>query len=149
ATVENLAHSASFHCWPNNAPSNPGTKHLSSTTCRATGRPPAIRYATTNEPDAPPAAAGGALAQQVLAGRILGEEPQAEHQHHGADRNRPAEPPEHRVLRRFDLMRLQPRERRAGAALRQYREDPASQDEQRGNGPRQPARLHLVEQHVK
>src|SRR5690606_31885211 len=28
ATVENLAHSASFHCWPNNAPSNPGTKHL-------------------------------------------------------------------------------------------------------------------------
>src|SRR5690606_32032655 len=29
ATVENLAHSASFHCWPNNAPSNPGTKHLS------------------------------------------------------------------------------------------------------------------------
>src|SRR5690606_1521479 len=28
ATVENLAHSESFHCWPNNAPSNPGTKHL-------------------------------------------------------------------------------------------------------------------------
>jgi hypothetical protein len=26
--VENLAHSASFHRWPHNAPSNPGTKHL-------------------------------------------------------------------------------------------------------------------------
>src|SRR5579871_2396991 len=28
APVEYLAHSASFHCRPNNAPSNPGTKHL-------------------------------------------------------------------------------------------------------------------------
>jgi hypothetical protein len=28
AAVENLAHSASFHCLENNAPSNPGIKHL-------------------------------------------------------------------------------------------------------------------------
>ena len=28
APVANLAHSASFHPWPNIAPSNPGTKHL-------------------------------------------------------------------------------------------------------------------------
>src|SRR6185503_10125438 len=28
AAVKNLAHSASFHCLENNAPSNPGIKHL-------------------------------------------------------------------------------------------------------------------------
>ncbi|MGD9711369.1 MAG: transposase [Thermomicrobiales bacterium] len=28
APIKDLAHSASFHSWPNNAPSNPGTKHL-------------------------------------------------------------------------------------------------------------------------
>src|SRR5690242_11335354 len=28
APVENLAHSASFHSWDKNAPSNPGTEHL-------------------------------------------------------------------------------------------------------------------------
>ncbi|MES1972776.1 MAG: hypothetical protein V4472_09980 [Pseudomonadota bacterium] len=26
--MKNLSHSASFHCWLNNAPSNAGTKHL-------------------------------------------------------------------------------------------------------------------------
>jgi hypothetical protein len=28
AAVKNLSHSASFHCLENNAPSNPGIKHL-------------------------------------------------------------------------------------------------------------------------
>ena len=39
AAVKNLAHSASFHCLENNAPSNPGIKHLSNT---PDARPPAI-----------------------------------------------------------------------------------------------------------
>src|SRR5262245_54770200 len=44
AAVENLAHSASFHSLENNAPSNPGIKHLvHSAACNAAGIKPARR----------------------------------------------------------------------------------------------------------
>src|SRR5690606_24125751 len=49
ATVENLAHSASFHCWPNNAPSNPGTKHSGTCQCTCSKRVQASVFSKPNQ----------------------------------------------------------------------------------------------------